>query len=87
MLPKIAVEFISNKIADAVNKSNDDKIVKQETVEEIIIKQIEKSMIKLIQYKISELWNDSTVSKFVTKNWVNETIYQVTIFYQQKYKV
>ena len=55
MLPKIAVEFISNKIADAVNKSNDDKIVKQETVEEIIIKQIEKSMIKLIQYKISEL--------------------------------
>ena len=55
MLPKIAVEFISNKIADAVNKSNDDKIVKQETVEEMIIKQIEKSMIKLIQYKISEL--------------------------------
>ena len=74
MLPKIAVEFISNKIADAVNKSNDDKMVKQETVEEIIIKQIEKSMIKLIQYKISELWNDSTVSKFVTKNWVNQTI-------------
>ena len=37
MLPKIADEFISNKIADAVTNSNDDKIVKQETVEEIII--------------------------------------------------
>ena len=37
MLPKIADEFISNKTADAVTKSNDDKIVKQETVEEIII--------------------------------------------------
>ena len=37
MLPKIADEFISNKTADVVTKSNDDKIVKQETVEEIII--------------------------------------------------
>ena len=32
-----AGEFIKNKIADAVTKSNDDKIVKQEPVEEIII--------------------------------------------------
>ena len=30
-------EFIGNKIADAVTKSNNDKIVKQERVEEIII--------------------------------------------------
>ena len=30
-------EFIGNKIADAVTKSNNDKIVKQEPVEEIII--------------------------------------------------
>ena len=32
-----AGEFIGNKIADAVTKSNDDKIVKQEPVEEKII--------------------------------------------------
>ena len=30
-------EFIINKIADAITKSNDDQIVKQEPVEEIII--------------------------------------------------
>ena len=34
------------------------------------IKQIEKSIIKIEQYKISKLLNDSTVSKFVTKKWV-----------------
>ena len=32
-----AGEFIGNKFADAVTKSNDDKIVKQEPVEEMII--------------------------------------------------
>ena len=32
-----AGEFLGNKIADAVTKSNDDNIVKQEPVEEIII--------------------------------------------------
>ena len=30
-------KFLGNKIADALTKSNDHKIVKQETVEEIII--------------------------------------------------
>ena len=32
------------------------------------IKQIEKSIIKMERSKISKLLNDSTVSKFVTKN-------------------
>ena len=32
------------------------------------MKQIEKNIIKMEQYKISKLLNDSTVSKFVTKN-------------------
>ena len=32
-----AGEFIGNKIAEAITKSNDDKIVKQEPAEEIII--------------------------------------------------
>ena len=32
-----ADELLGNKIADAVTESNDDKIVKQEPVEEIII--------------------------------------------------
>ena len=31
------VEFIGNKIADALTKSNDDNIEKQELVEEIIV--------------------------------------------------
>ena len=56
-----ASEFIGNKTADAVTKSNDDNIEKQEPVEEIIIpldkkrgniKQIEKSIIKMEHYKI-----------------------------------
>ena len=32
-----ADEFIGNKIPDAVTKSNDDKILKKESVEELII--------------------------------------------------
>ena len=32
-------EFIGNKIADAVTKSNDEKLMKQEPVEKIIIPQ------------------------------------------------
>ena len=40
-----AGEFIKNKIADAVTKSNDDKIVKQEPVEEIIIRPEERDEI------------------------------------------
>ena len=32
-----AGEFLGNKIADAVTKSSDNKIVKQEPVEEIIL--------------------------------------------------
>ena len=34
------------------------------------IKPIEKSIIKMEHYKISELLNDLTVSKFVTEKWV-----------------
>ena len=34
-----AGEFLESKIADAVTKSNDEKIVKQEPVDEIIIHQ------------------------------------------------
>ena len=54
--------------------SNNDNIEKQEPPEEIIIppeekrrniKQIEKSIIKMEHYKISQL-NNSTVSKFGT---------------------
>ena len=40
-----AGEFIKNKIADAVTKSNDDIIVKQEPVEEIIIRPEERDEI------------------------------------------
>ena len=74
-----AGEFIRNKTADAVTKSNDNNREKQELVEEIIIpleknrwnvKQILKSIIKMESYKISNLSKDSNVSQFATKIWV-----------------
>ena len=72
-----AGEFLRNKIADAVTKSNDVNIEKQEPVEEIVIppgkkkrniKQIDKSIIKMEHYETCKLFNNSTVSKFATKN-------------------
>ena len=59
-------------------KSNSNKIVKQEPVEEIIIppekkrniKIIKISIIKMEHYRISKLLNDSIASKFVTKKWI-----------------
>ena len=55
-------EFVGNKIADTIAKSNNVKIEKQEPVEEIFcqkkrinIKQIEKSIMKMEHYKISKL--------------------------------
>ena len=38
-------EFLGNKIADAVTNSYDDKIVKQEPVEEIIVPPIKRKQI------------------------------------------
>ena len=64
-------------MAGTVTKSDDVNIEKQEPIEEIItplkiknrknIKQIDKSIITMEQYKISKLLNDSTLSKLVTK--------------------
>ena len=34
------------------------------------MKQIEESIVKMEQYKISKLLNESTGSKFVTKKWI-----------------
>ena len=77
MLPKNQSpgEFIGSEIAQAVTKSNNNKILKQEPFEEIVIlqekrgtiKQIEKSFIKMEHHGISKLLNDSPVSSFVTK--------------------
>ena len=53
--------------------SDNDKIEKQGSSEEIIIpvEKWEKILnIKMEHYKISKLLNDSKVSKFVTKKWV-----------------
>ena len=69
-----AGEFLRNKVSDAVTKSNGDKIVKQEPVQEMVIpsekniKRIKTSIIKMAHYKISQLLNDWIVSKFETKN-------------------
>ena len=69
-----ASEFLGNKIADAVTKSNGVKIIKPDenprNVEEIIIppkkrrniKRLNTSNIKMEHCKISKLLNDSTVS-------------------------
>ena len=64
-------------MAGTVTMSDDVNIEKQEPVEEIItplkiknrknIKQIDKSITTMEQYKISKLLNDSALSKFVTK--------------------
>ena len=76
---KIADAILPKSLATRAN-SNDDDIEKQEPIEEMIIppekkkgniKQIEKSIIKMEPYKISKLLNNPTVSKFVTKNWVD----------------
>ena len=93
-----AGEFIKNKIADAVTKSNDDKIVKQEPVEEIIIRPEERDEIlnKLRQVllwrwntiKLSKLLNDSTVSKNCDKKMdQSEWFMKLSIFCLKKYKV
>ena len=69
-----ADKCLGNKIEDTVIKSNDDKIKKQEPVQEItnspekleeVLNKWKKIIIKMEHYKISELLNDSTVSKFV----------------------
>ena len=71
-----AGENLGDKVANLLNKSNEDNTEKQEGVEEMIIppekkrgniKQTEKSITKMERYKISKLLKDSTVSKFVTK--------------------
>ena len=73
---KKAGEFLGNKIADAITKSKDNKIVKQKYVEQTIIppekkrwiiKQFEEIIIKTEKYKIPKLLNDSSVSNIVTK--------------------
>ena len=76
-----AGEYLGNKITEAVTKPNDDKIVKLDenlrNVEEIIIpldkrdeilNKLRKVLKKMEHYKITKPLNDSTVSKFVTKN-------------------
>ena len=82
-------EMLWNKTADAVTKSNNDKIEKPEFVEEIIIPLEKKKdeilnklrkvlYIKMEHFIKSKLLNDSTVSRFVTK-WVqvNESIWMI----------
>ena len=73
-------DFLGNKIADAVTKSNDDNIVRQQQSVErnnystrkkrLNIRKNKKSIIQMERYIISKLLNNSTVSKFLTKNWV-----------------
>ena len=67
-----ADEFIGNKITDAVTKSNDDNINKKEPVEKIviplekkrgIIRQIEKSIVKMKHYKISNFFKQFKCKK------------------------
>ena len=81
---KTAGEFIGNKIADALAKLIDNKIVKKNNLKLMKIqemlknystrierrknKQIKTNIIKMEHYKKSKLLNNSIVSKFVTTN-------------------
>ena len=72
-----AGESIENKIADAITKSSNDNIEKEEPVEEIIIPPekreemlTEKSIITMEHYNISKLLNDSTVKNLLQNKWV-----------------
>ena len=51
-----AGEVLGNKVADAVTKSNDDKIVKQEPVKEIIIPLEKRDEILSKLKKVLEKW-------------------------------
>ena len=51
------------------------------------IKPIKTSSIKMEHYKTSELLDDSTVSKFVTKKWIKINDFQVVNILLTKYKV
>ena len=72
-------ELIGNKIAESIvkpkplpvaNSRNDEDInIPSEKTEEIF-KRIKTSIIKMEYHKISKLLNDSTVSKFVTRKWI-----------------
>ena len=71
-------EFLETKIADKILKPNQAIDENPRNVKEIIvppekrerknIKRIKASIIKMEHYKISKLLNNSSVSKFVTKN-------------------
>ena len=51
-------DLIGNKITDAVTKSNDDKIVKQEPVEEIIIPTEERDeILNKLRQVLFKKWN------------------------------
>ena len=71
---EVAGEFIRNKFAEAVAKSNDDKIVKQKAVIDKNSRNVEKRVIKQIKCKslvlssYSKLLNELTISKSLTKN-------------------
>ena len=40
----------------------------------------------MVHYKISKLWNDSTVSKFVTKTGSKEIVYQMVNILETKFR-
>ena len=68
-------EFIGNEIADKIVKQKSVTNGDTRNVEEIIIPPEEREemlnklrQVKMEHYEISKLSNDSTVSKFVTKN-------------------
>ena len=69
-----AGKFLGNKTAATATKLNDDKIVKQEPIEEMIITPEKRDEIlnklrkSMEHYNISKLLINSTVPKFVAKN-------------------
>ena len=73
------IKVLENKISNAVTTWYKNQIAKTKSVEKIIIppekrekniKRIKTSIIKMEHYKISKLLNDSNVTKFATKNYI-----------------
>ena len=57
-----ACQYLGNKIVDVITNSNDNIEKQEKRKKRGNIKQIEKSIIKMEQYKISNLLNHSAVS-------------------------
>ena len=73
----IADEIVKQKPVIGENSINFEEVIIPPEKKRGNVERIKTIIIKMEHYKISQLLNDSTVSKFVTKNGSKYIIYQV----------